>query len=47
MLTVSDHVARVLVGELIELVLLKGGDAVIVPAGDLADHEHLAAVLRY
>lgn len=35
------------VDELIELVLLKGGDAVIVPAGDLAEHEHLAAVLRY
>lgn len=35
------------VDELIELVLRKGGDAVIVPTGDLADHDRLAAVLRY
>lgn len=35
------------VDELIETVLRMGGDAVIVPQGELADHDRLAAVLRY
>lgn len=35
------------VDELIEMVLRTGGDAVMVPDGELADHERLAAVLRY
>jgi hypothetical protein len=35
------------VDELIETVLRKGGTAVIVDDGQLSDHDHLAAVLRY
>ncbi|MEQ1702812.1 MAG: hypothetical protein ABMA25_22105, partial [Ilumatobacteraceae bacterium] len=35
------------VDELIETVLRMGGDAVILPEGELADHDRLAAVLRY
>ena len=35
------------VDELIEAVLLRGGEAVIVPSDTLADHERVAAVLRY
>jgi hypothetical protein len=35
------------VDELIETVLRLGGDAVIVPPGDLSQHEHVGAVLRY
>ena len=35
------------VDELIETVLRKGGRAVVVPSGDLADAGHVGAVLRY
>ena len=35
------------VDELIETVLRKGGRAVVVPPGDLADAGHVGAVLRY
>lgn len=35
------------VDELIEMVLRKGGRAVVVPQGDLADAGHVGAVLRY
>lgn len=35
------------VDELIEIVLGMGGDAVLVNDGDLTDHDHVAAVLRY
>jgi hypothetical protein len=35
------------VDDLIETVLRKGGTAVIVEDGDLSQHDHLAAVLRY
>ena len=35
------------VDELIEAVLRAGGDAVMVPPGELAEHDRLAAVLRY
>jgi hypothetical protein len=35
------------VDELIEAVLLRGGEAVIVPSDTLADHDRVAAVLRY
>jgi len=35
------------VDELIEAVMRNGGRAVIVPEGDLVDHDRLAAVLRY
>ncbi len=35
------------VDELIEAVLRKGGEAVIVPPDTLAEHDHVAAVLRY
>jgi len=35
------------VDDLIETVLRMGGDAMILPDGELADHDRLAAVLRY
>lgn len=41
------HVVDDAVDDLIETVLRHGGDAVIVPEGDLVEHGRLAAVLRY
>jgi hypothetical protein len=43
----DDTVMDDAVDELIEIVLGMGGDAVLVNDGDLTDHDHVAAVLRY
>lgn len=45
--TATARVVDDVVDDLIETVLRAGGDAVIVRDGDLLDHGHIAAVLRY
>ena len=43
----AKHLWRMADGELIESVLLKGGRAVFVEDGKLADHQRVALILRY